>query len=95
VQLQGRVAPSTMQQQRDTTAPRQDSPEPSSAQQRHELTALDEPVAYRPRLDVRKPCRGNKMSGLLTTRSAETGKWISDEEKYDGDDDLGAVQAGP
>jgi hypothetical protein len=35
---------------------------------------LDEPEKYSPRLDVRKPCRGKGMLGLLTMISAKVGK---------------------
>jgi hypothetical protein len=80
-----------MQQWHDLTAPQQDRAEPSSAQQRHETMALDEPAAYHPRLVMRKPCRGRRCWGLLTMRSAEAGKVISGRGKYDNDSDLGAV----
>jgi hypothetical protein len=40
--------------------------------------ALDEPEAYNPRLDAKKPCRGKGTSGLLTTRSAKVRKVISE-----------------
>jgi hypothetical protein len=83
--------PSTMQQRRDLTAPQQDRAEPSSVQQQCEMTALNEPAAYIPRLVVRKPCRGKGMSGLLITRSAKVGKVISDGGEYDDDCDLDAV----
>jgi hypothetical protein len=62
-------------------APQRDRAEPSSAQQRLKMTALDEPVAYNPRLDMRKPCRGKGTSRLLTMRSAKVGKVVSDEVK--------------
>jgi hypothetical protein len=74
-------------QLRDLTAPQQDKSEPSSTQQRHETTVLDEPEAYSPRLDVRKPCRGKGTSGLLTTRLVKVGKVIS---KGREDNDNGA-----
>jgi hypothetical protein len=54
--------------------------------------ALDEPEAYNPMLDTRKPCRGTGTSGLLTMRSAKVGKVISEGQE---DDDDGVVQAGP
>jgi hypothetical protein len=38
--------------------------------------------------------QGKGTSGLLTMRTAEAGKWISDRGEFD-DSDLGAVQAGP
>jgi hypothetical protein len=91
VQLWDRAAPSTMQQRRDLTAPQQDRAEPSSTQQRCETMTLDEPEAYNPRLDARKPCRGKGTSGLLTMRSAKVEKVIS--EGWEGDND-GAVEAG-
>jgi hypothetical protein len=75
--------------------PQQDRAEPSSAQQRHELTTLDEPAVCNPSLDSRKQCRGKGASGLLIMISAEAGKVISDGGEYDDDGDLGAVQAGP
>jgi hypothetical protein len=53
--------------------------------------ALDEPAAYNPRLDTRKPCRGKGMSGLLTTRSVEARKVISNGGEYEDDSDLGVV----
>jgi hypothetical protein len=83
-----------VQQQHDLTAPQQDKAEPSSAQQRHETMALNEPSVYSPRLVMRKPCRGKGMLGLLKTRSAEARKVISNGGEYDDDGDLGDVQAG-
>jgi hypothetical protein len=61
-------------------------------QQRREMTLLDEPEAYSPRLEAKKPGRGKGTLGLLTTRSAKVGKVISEGQE---DDDDGAVQAGP
>jgi hypothetical protein len=60
----------------------------SSVQQRCKTMVLDEPEKYSPRLDVRKPCRGKGMLGLLTMISAKVGKVIS-EGREDNDD--GAV----
>jgi hypothetical protein len=57
--------------------------------------ALEELAVYIPRLVTRKPCRGKGTSGLLTTRSAEAGKFIGDEGEYDNDGGLCAVQTGP
>jgi hypothetical protein len=54
--------------------------------------ARNEPEAYSPRLDARKPCRGKGTSGLLTTRSVKVGKVISEARE---DDANGAVQTGP
>jgi hypothetical protein len=79
--LQDRAAPSTAQLRRGFTVPQRDRAEPSSAQQRCEMMALDEPALYSPRLDARKPRRGKGTSGLLTTRSAKVGKVISDGGK--------------
>jgi hypothetical protein len=93
--LQDRAARSTVQQWCNLTASQQERARPSSAQQRRETMALDELVAYRPRLVTRKPCRGKGTSGLLIMRSAEAGKVINDGGEYDDDGDLGAVQAGP
>jgi hypothetical protein len=68
-------------QRHDLKRPQSDRAEPSSTQQRRETMALDEPAAYSPSLDPRKPCRGKATSGLLTTRSAKVGKVINDEGK--------------
>jgi hypothetical protein len=40
------------------------------------MMVLDEPEAYNPRLDARKPCRGKGMSGLLTMRTTKVGKMM-------------------